>query len=115
MANATTASKNTPSNTNPKTVSAADEPTKPQDDPQVGEVAKSDTTAAPVATAHASTEKAADPAKSLLSVSLPEKLGRQLRLLGRLEGKTLSAIVQAALEAEVPKRLKAALATITDD
>ncbi|MFI5299300.1 MAG: hypothetical protein ACHREM_14490 [Polyangiales bacterium] len=112
MANPTTPSAKSTSTPNPKSIT---DPAKPQDDTALADQPKAETTSAPVASASPSGEKSVDPSKTLLSVSLPEKLGRQLRLLGRLEGKTLSAIVQAALEAEVPKRLKAALATITDD
>jgi hypothetical protein len=52
------------------------------------------------------------PGMRILSVAIPEKLARQVRLLCSVEGTSAQAIVEAALRRAVAKRLPAALADI---
>lgn len=53
------------------------------------------------------------PGMRILSVAIPEKLGRQVRLLCSVEGTSAQAIVEAALRRAVAKRLPAALEAIS--
>jgi hypothetical protein len=52
------------------------------------------------------------PGMKILSVALPEKLARQVRLLCSVEGTSAQAIVEAALRRAVAKRLPGALAEL---
>ncbi len=62
------------------------------------------------------TETAARPdTRTILSLTVPEKLARQIRLLARVEGVTISQLVLESVEKTVPARLKAALAAIVED
>ena len=47
-----------------------------------------------------------------ITVVFSEKLAKQVRLLASLNGTTLTAVVQAAVERDVPAKLKAALAEL---
>lgn len=53
--------------------------------------------------------------KRILSVAIPDKLARQLKLLCNVEGTTASAIVNSAVQRAVDKRLGAALEAIKSD
>lgn len=111
-----TPSKSAPNNSNPKPVA---DPTPKVDakndaDPQPTEPAKTESTVAPVQASDAApTAKSAD--KTIISLSVPEKLARQVRLLSKLEGKSISAIFLDAVAGEIPSRLRVALATIVED
>jgi hypothetical protein len=113
-----------PQNTNSK---AAAEPTKPPaeqttkaPEAPVAMAPLVDTrpTEAPAADAQAAvvTEAAGRPdSRTILSLTVPEKLARQIRLLARVEGVTISQLVLESVEKTVPARLKAALAAIVED
>lgn len=91
---------------NPTNKSAA-EPTKLVADAPAAE---------PVTSAVPATEalitKVAD--KKPLTIMVPSRLWRQLRLLASVEGSTLSAIFLTAVEKDLAERLRVALARITD-
>lgn len=53
--------------------------------------------------------------KRILSVAIPDKLARQLKLLCNVEGTTAASIVIAAVQSAVNKRLSAALESIKPD
>jgi len=53
--------------------------------------------------------------KRILSVAIPDKLARQLKLLCNVEGVSASSIVIAAVQRAVNKRLGAALEAIKPD
>lgn len=53
--------------------------------------------------------------KRILSVAIPDKLARQLKLLCNVEGTTASAVVISAVQRAVNKRLGAALESIKPD
>lgn len=53
--------------------------------------------------------------KTIISLSVPERLARQVRLLSKLEGKSISAIFLDAVAGEIPSRLKTALASIVEE
>lgn len=53
--------------------------------------------------------------KKPLTIMVPEKLWKQLRLLSSVEGVTLSNIFLSAVEKTVPARLERALAAIKTD
>jgi hypothetical protein len=53
--------------------------------------------------------------KRILSVAIPDKLARQLKLLCNVEGVSASSIVIAAVQRAVNKRLGAALDSIKPD
>jgi hypothetical protein len=53
--------------------------------------------------------------KRILSVAIPDKLARQLKLLCNVEGTTASAVVISAVQRAVNKRLGAALEAIKPD
>lgn len=53
--------------------------------------------------------------KRVLSVAIPDKLARQLKLLCNVEGVSASSIVIAAVQRAVNKRLGAALEAIKPD
>ena len=72
------------------------------------------TSEAPVAQA-APTPAAKPSDKTIISLSVPEKLARQVRLLSKLEGQSISAIFLNAVASEIPARLKVALAAIVED
>jgi hypothetical protein len=59
--------------------------------------------------ATASTEKV------IISLSVSPRLAKQVRLLSKLEGRSISSIFIDRVAAEIPGRLKAALAEITED
>jgi hypothetical protein len=65
------------------------------------------------------TEKSGKPSsrdgKRILSVGIPDKLARQLKLLCNVEGVSASSIVIAAVQRAVNKRLGAALESIKPD
>ncbi len=66
--------------------------------------------------AQAAPTPAAKPSdKTIISLSVPEKLARQVRLLSKLEGKSISAIFLDAVAGEIPSRLKTALASIVEE
>jgi len=69
------------------------------------------TTASPKSATSAKKEEA----RRILSVSLPEKLSRQLRLLCATTGQTTQAVVETALRKAVNKQLGAALEAIKSD
>jgi hypothetical protein len=52
--------------------------------------------------------------RTIISLSVSEKLARQIRLLAKLDGVTISNLVIASIEKEVPARLRVALAALTD-
>ena len=110
-----------PTNTNASTNKVAEpnktaEPTKPTAAP---EPVKPETATVPEASpvqATAKTSKAKIVEKSKpLTIMVPEKLGRQVRLLAATEGVTLSEIFLSAVEKTVPARLQKALAAISDE
>ena len=71
---------------------------------------------APEPQAPTATETSARPdTRTILSLTVPEKLARQIRLLARVEGVTISQLVLESVEKTVPTRLKAALAAIVED
>ncbi len=53
------------------------------------------------------------PGMRILSVAIPERLARQVRLLCSVEGTSAQAIVETALSRAVAKRLPAALEAIS--
>ncbi len=53
------------------------------------------------------------PGKRILSVAIPEKLARQVRLLCNVEGTSAQQLVESALKRAVAKRLPDALAAIS--
>ncbi len=53
--------------------------------------------------------------KRVLSVAIPDRLARQLKLLCSVEGTTAAAIVIAAVQRAVDKRLASALDAIKSD
>jgi hypothetical protein len=53
--------------------------------------------------------------KKPLTIMVPNRLWKQLRLLASVEGTTLSAIFLGAVEKDISVRLKNALANISDD
>jgi hypothetical protein len=52
---------------------------------------------------------------TILSISLPEKLARQVRLLAKIEGITMTALLMSTAGKDVPARLKAALADMQSE
>jgi len=90
------------------------EPTKPADDKAESDNKAVEPAKAESPTAPAASDGGKSAEKTIISLSVPEKLARQVRLLAKLEGKTISAIFLNAVEKDIPARLKAALATITD-
>lgn len=101
----TPTSKNTSSSATKNVV----EPAKAAADAKPAEPTKA---GAPVAPAASDGGKSVD--KTIISLSVPEKLARQVRLLAKLEGVTISTLFLAAVEKDIPARLKVALANITD-
>jgi hypothetical protein len=107
----------------PRMPSTAMSPTKPNK----SETPKTPETKVPVAPAPAespqtaATGKAGKPSKGgregkrILSVAIPDKLARQLKLLCNVEGTTAAAIVIHAVQRAVDKRLGAALESIKSD
>ena len=64
--------------------------------------------------APAATNGAKQDLRTIISLSVSEKLARQIRLLAKLDGVTISNLVIASIEKEVPARLRVALAALTD-
>jgi hypothetical protein len=96
-------------------------PTKPES-PKTPEPPKAVTpalAATPQPEASSKTEKTSKAAgrdgKRILSVAIPDKLARQLKLLCNVEGTTASAVVISAVQRAVNKRLGAALDAIKPD
>ncbi len=124
MSPITTAKSQSPSNTIAK---AATDPQKPAGD--VGPKAEAPTVlAAPTVDTKPLEAPAPEPqaalvaetagrpdTRTILSLTVPEKLARQIRLLARVEGVTISQLVLESVEKTVPTRLKAALAAIVED
>jgi hypothetical protein len=104
-------SSKSPQNTNtkpaepPKAVDA-----KPVETPQASEPVQAE---APQAQAPTPAAKSSD--KTIISLSVPERLARQVRLLSKLEGKSISAIFLDAVASDIPSRLKVALASIVEE
>ncbi len=76
------------------------------------------TTAAPVETPK--TEAAVDTSEktkgtTVVSLVFSNQIAKKLRLIARIEGVSMSKIVVASIEREIPARLKAALASLSDD
>ena len=104
-------------------------PTKPETpkNPKHPETKTTDAAApvvAPAAEASTKTEANAKPDKSntkaregrrVLSVSIPEKLARQVRLLCNVTGVSAQELVEAALKRAVAKQLAGALESIKSD
>jgi hypothetical protein len=101
-------------NTKPNDVTTS-EPSKPVE--VSTKTTDTKTTEAPAATASPKDTKSAkkEEARRILSVSLPEKLSRQLRLLCATTGTTTQAVVETALRRAVNKQLGAALEAIKSD
>jgi hypothetical protein len=101
-------------NTKPSDVTTS-EPSKPVE--VSTKTTDTKTTEAPAATASPKDTKSAkkEEARRILSVSLPEKLSRQLRLLCATTGTTTQAVVETALRRAVNKQLGAALEAIKSD
>jgi hypothetical protein len=78
-------------------------------------VAPAPTVAAPLATGK--TDKASKPreGRRVLSVSIPEKLARQVKLLCNVTGQSAQQLVEAALRRAVNKQLAGALESIKSD
>jgi hypothetical protein len=74
-----------------------------------------DTKTAETASPKSATSAKKEEARRILSVSLPEKLSRQLRLLCATTGQTTQAVVETALRKAVNKQLGAALEAIKSD
>jgi hypothetical protein len=73
---------------------------------------------APQPAANAATTKPAQSSrdgKRILSVAIPDKLARQLKLLCNAEGTTAAAIVVAAVQRAVDKRLASAIESLKSD
>ena len=84
--------------------------------PKHPDTANSETAAAAETPAAQSTKPSKGtrgPGRRILSVSIPERLGRQVRLLCSVEGTSAQSIVEAALRRAVAKRLPLALAAIS--
>jgi hypothetical protein len=99
-------------------------PNKPEktESPKTPETASADAVSAPAnpqAEASSKTEKSGKSSsrdgKRILSVGIPDKLARQLKLLCNVEGVSASSIVIAAVQRAVNKRLGAALESIKPD
>jgi len=94
------------------------EPTKSPKNP---ELATAPTPVSAIAPQPAANGTPAKPAQSgregkrILSVAIPDKLARQLKLLCSVEGTTAAAIVIAAVQRAVDKRLGPALEAIKSD
>ena len=105
-----------PKSANTNTTTKPAEAVKPVDSQPVAE---------PVATEPVKLEVQAEPTRAapsakttekvIISLSVPERLARQVRLLSKLEGVTISAIFLNAVSADIPARLKLALAAMIDE
>jgi len=82
--------------------------TKPND-------SKSPETPAATASPKSATSAKKEEPRRILSVSLPEKLSRQLRLLCATTGITTQAVVESALRKAINKQLATAIQSITAD
>jgi hypothetical protein len=95
----------------------ASEPTKPLETKPVAEtkaaVEPQATETHAAQAAPAETPAASD--KTILSLSVSEKFARNVRMLAKLTGKSMSALVLAIVEPEVKAQLKVALANLRDD
>ena len=107
---------------NPTTSNSTKAPKNP--DPTTSEAPKpvekpSDTKSpeAPTATTSPKDGKSSkkEEARRIISVSVPEKLARQLRLLCATTGTTTQAVVETALRKAINKQLGAALEAIKSD
>ena len=99
-------------------------PTKPNksENPKTSEPQIPEATAPAASPQAEATAKVEKPGKSssrdgkrILSVGIPDKLARQLKLLCNVEGVSASSIVIAAVQRAVNKRLGAALESIKPD
>jgi hypothetical protein len=98
----------------------ASEPTKPLETKPVAETKAAvepqatETHAIETQTAPTASDGGKSSEKTIISLSVPEKLARQIRLVAKLEGVTISRLVLASVEKEIPGRLKAALAALEE-
>jgi hypothetical protein len=96
-------------------------PTKPENPktPETQDAGVTATPANPQAEAASKADKSGKSSsrdgKRILSVAMPDKLARQLKLLCNVEGTTASAVVIAAVQRAINKRLGAALEAIKPD
>jgi hypothetical protein len=58
---------------------------------------------------------AAADVRTAVTIMVPERLGRQIRLLASLQNVTISSIFLSAVAREVPEKLRAALAEVEGD
>ena len=106
---------------NPKTPETKNaEPVAAPESPKTPEIKNAEPAAAPEipqAEASRKTEKSdkTRPGRRIVSVSIPEKLARQVKLLCNVTGTTTQALVEAALQRAVNKQLGAALEAIRPD
>ena len=59
--------------------------------------------------------KNAPEGQSILSLCVSDKLARQLKLLAKVEDKTLSALIIEAVEKDLPARLRAAISVLQSE
>ena len=93
----------------------APEPQKAESAPQAVEPVQ--TSEAPAAPTQAEAPKSNDKGgeKVIISLSVSPKLAKQVRLLSKLEGRSITSIFVDAVAAEIPGRLRIALASIVED
>lgn len=107
------------SNNNPKPVVHAVKPVDPQPlaDPQPVEPAKTAPTVAPVQTnelAQAQSEATPD-VKKPLTIMIPERLGRRLKLVAQAEGTSVSHLLLSAVEQGLTERFRRAIEILNTD
>ncbi len=116
MATNTAPTAKSPQNTN---IKSAEPPkavdTKPDVAPQAVEPVQA--SEAPVAPTQAEAPKSNDKGgeKVIISLSVSPKLAKQVRLLSKLEARSITSIFVDSVAAEIPARLKTALASIVEE